>query len=57
MKTDDIIGAQSGTKVQTTKKNSARMVNPLDPQYNYPGTKDIERQYEDFIRNSANKTV
>jgi hypothetical protein len=31
MKTDDIIGASSGTRTQQTIKNSNRRVNPLDP--------------------------
>lgn len=37
MRTDDIIGAQSGTMQRTTLKSNNRMSNPLDPFYNYPG--------------------
>ena len=33
------------------------MNNPLEPQYNYPGNREVEKQYEDFIRNSGNKTT
>jgi hypothetical protein len=39
LRTDDIEGAQSGSlkKAPSTKRN----VNPLDPQYNMPGDKEL----------------
>jgi hypothetical protein len=42
MKTSDIAGAHSGTIHAVTYKDQCRHVNPLDPEYNYPGSKEIE---------------
>ncbi|CDW91203.1 UNKNOWN [Stylonychia lemnae] len=48
MKTSDIQGTHAGSFLKTTKKDNQRNVNPLEPQYNYPGGRELQQQLEVF---------
>lgn len=46
MKVHDIQGTHSGSLHKTTFKTNARSVNPLEPNYNYPGGKELQAQID-----------
>lgn len=48
LKVDDIKGAHSGTLHKSTLKQNSRVVNPLEPEYNYPGGKELQTQMDNM---------
>lgn len=54
MNINDIKGTNVGSKNYTTMKSQRRMINPLEPQYNYPGSKEIQEQLDLYNRLQLN---